>query len=63
GEFFGFYYLAGKASSIVGPMVWGIIVALFAPLGGTIQHRLAVLSLALFIGAGWWLLGKMQTKS
>jgi len=63
GEFFGFYYLAGKASSIIGPMVWGIIVALFTPLGGTIQHRLAVLSLALFIGAGWWLLGKMQTKS
>ena len=61
GECFGFFNLAGKFASILGPLAWGAIVAVFAPLGGTIQHRLAVLSLALFIGAGWILLRRVRT--
>lgn len=59
GECFGLYNVAGKAASISGPIVWGVVVYVFSFLGGTVQHRLAVLSLALFIGAGLWLLRKI----
>ena len=60
GECFGLFNLAGKAASITGPIVWGGVVAVFAPLGGTIQYRLAVFSLAAFIGLALWLLGKVR---
>ncbi|MGK7345278.1 MAG: MFS transporter [Candidatus Nitrospinota bacterium M3_3B_026] len=60
GEMFGLFNLAGKAASITGPMVWGVIVMVFSPLGGTAQYRLAVLSLALFIVAGWLLLSRIK---
>lgn len=60
GECFGLYNVAGKAASISGPLVWGVVVYLFSFLGGTIQHRLAVLSLALFIWTGLWLLKKIE---
>jgi len=60
GEFFGLFYLAGKFAAIMGPMVWGVIVMVFTPLGGTIQYRIAVLSLAVFIGAGWLLLRMIE---
>lgn len=60
GECFGLYNVAGKAASISGPIVWGVIVYAFSFLGGTIQHRLAVLSLAGFIGMGLWLLRKIE---
>ncbi|MDH5510497.1 MAG: MFS transporter [Nitrospinota bacterium] len=56
GEFFGLFNLAGKAAAIMGPMLWGITVALFTPLGGTMQHRLAVLSLGINVIIGWILL-------
>jgi hypothetical protein len=39
--------------------VWGVIVYVFSFLGGTLQHRLAVLSLTGFIAVGLWLLGKI----
>lgn len=60
GECFGLYNVAGKAASISGPIVWGVVVYVFSFLGGTVQHRLAVLSLALFIWAGLWLLRKIE---
>ncbi|MBI5816039.1 MAG: MFS transporter [Nitrospinae bacterium] len=53
GEYFGLYNMAGKAAAIVGPMTWGAVVYIFSPLGGTIPHRMAILSLAVFIAAGW----------
>ncbi|MDH5478524.1 MAG: MFS transporter [Nitrospinota bacterium] len=56
GEFFGLFNLAGKAAAIIGPMLWGITVAVFTPLGGTTQHRLAVLSLGVNVIIGWILL-------
>ena len=60
GECFGLYNVAGKASSISGPIVWGVIVYVFSFLGGTLQHRLAVLSLTGFIAVGLWLLKKIE---
>lgn len=62
GECFGLYNVAGKAASISGPIVWGVIVYAFSFLGGTIQHRLAVLSLAGFIGVGLWLLRMIRME-
>jgi len=56
GEFFGLFNLAGKAAAIMGPMIWGVTVAIFTPLGGTIQHRMAILSLAVNVIIGWYLL-------
>jgi hypothetical protein len=40
--------------------VWGVIVYVFSFLGGTLQHRLAVLSLTGFIAVGLWLLKKIE---
>jgi len=41
GEFFGLYGFAGKAASIMGPMLWGAVVwALDST--GTLKYRVAV---------------------
>jgi MFS transporter, UMF1 family len=47
GEFFGFYNLCGKASSVLGPLVFGMISA---ATGG--NQRLAILSVLFFYIAG-----------
>ena len=31
GRFFGLYSLSGRAAAVVGPVVWGVLVYLFAP--------------------------------
>lgn len=41
GEFFGLYGLAGKAASILGPMLWGIVVWTLNSTG-TLKYRVAV---------------------
>ncbi len=50
-EFFGFWGLAVKLSSILGPLLYGVVVWLS---GG--QHRIAMLALAPFFIVGLWLL-------
>ncbi|MHB9090980.1 MAG: MFS transporter, partial [Chloroflexota bacterium] len=55
GEFFGLYGLAGKFSSIIGPMVWGAIVLILQPYEG-IKYRVAVLSLLVLLGTGFFIL-------
>ena len=50
GEFFGFYDgLCGKASAVVGPIVYGIIADLT-------NERCAALSIAIFFAAGFLIL-------
>jgi len=44
GEFFGFYGLAGKMASILGPLLWGSIVWIFESTG-TFKYRAAVSAL------------------
>ncbi len=41
GEFFGFYGFAGKAASILGPMIWGTVVWVLNSTG-TLKYRVAV---------------------
>jgi UMF1 family MFS transporter len=50
GEYFGFHALAGRASSALGPLLFGVV----ATLAGS--QRVAMASLALFLAIGGWLL-------
>jgi UMF1 family MFS transporter len=50
GEYFGFHALAGRASSALGPLLFGVVAALAD------SQRVAMASLAIFLAAGGWLL-------
>jgi UMF1 family MFS transporter len=50
GEYFGFHALAGRASSALGPLLFGVVAALAG------SQRVAMASLAVFLAAGGWLL-------
>jgi UMF1 family MFS transporter len=53
-EFFGFYDgFAGKASAVIGPLIFGLLSSAFG-------QRQAILSLAVFFGAGLWLLRRIK---
>ena len=53
GEFFGFYGFAGKAASIIGPMLWGGIVWALSNTT-TLKYRVAVaMLLSLVLGAAY----------
>ncbi len=55
GEFFGLYGLAGRFSSIFGPLLWGAIVFVLQGWGDG-RYRVAVLSLLVLLLAGAWVL-------
>jgi len=61
GEVFGFYGLAGKSASIIGPLIWGLIVWAFGFLG-VLKYRLAIFTLLLFLGSGYFFLCKVPDK-
>ena len=50
GEYFGFHALAGRASSALGPLLFGAVAALAG------SQRVAMASLAVFLAVGSWLL-------
>lgn len=52
GHYFGLYAVAERFSAIVGPLLWGGTVALFAGTG-TFAYRAAMLSMALLLAAGF----------
>lgn len=54
GEFFGLYGLAGRMSSIIGPMLWGTIVLLLENTQ-TLKYRAAIFALLLIALAALWL--------
>ncbi len=72
GEFFGFFALTGRTSSFIGPAVFGFLAAeatlMFQAQGQAeaiaIQsgHRLAILSIAAFLLAGWALMAFVNEK-
>lgn len=55
-EFFGFYALSGKASAIIGPLVYGGIVTILR------SQRLAILSIGIFFLFGLALLQKVNVQ-
>ena len=55
GEFFGIYGLVGKASQVVGSLIYGIIVFLFVDRFGNLAYQIAVLSLFVTMLVGLWL--------
>lgn len=54
-EYFGLWTFATRLAAIVGPVSYGLVV--WITVG---QHRLAILSTALFFVAGWWLLRRVD---
>ena len=58
GRLFGLYAFCNKAAAIVGPLLWGLIVLVGAPLG-TARYRLAVAMLALLAAGGASLLRRV----
>ena len=56
GEFFGFFSVTGKFAAIIGPIVYGEVTA------WTGNQRWAVLSMALFFAAGWWMMQRVDER-
>lgn len=56
---FAYYGLAERASSFVGPIVWGLIVSQLVSMG-SYRYRIAMLSLAGFIILGLFFLSKVK---
>ena len=57
GEYFGFHALAGRASSALGPLLFGVVSAL------TGSQRVAMMSLGLFLLSGAVVLARVQPKT
>ena len=55
GEFFGIYGLVGKASQVVGQLIFGLIVFLLFDSFGTVAYQVAILSLIVTMLVGLWL--------
>ncbi len=75
GQFFGLYSLSGRAAAIIGPLVWGLIITVFASgtaagnwlsslivspqLAASANYRLAIVVLALIMAVGLWIFRKI----
>ena len=59
GEMFGLYGLVGKFSAVVGPLVYGIIVATLLPVLERDAYRVAIGSLFVLLLVGIWLLRRV----
>jgi MFS transporter, UMF1 family len=55
GEFYGLYATVGRFATILGPLVWALIVD-----GLDLGRNTAMLALALFVAAGWHLTGRVK---
>jgi UMF1 family MFS transporter len=55
GEFYGLYATVGRFATVVGPLVWGLIVSVLG-----LGRVTALGALGLFIAAGWWLLRRVD---
>lgn len=57
GEFYGLYATVGRFATILGPLVWALIVD-----GLGLGRNVAMLALAAFVAAGWYRLLPLQTR-
>jgi UMF1 family MFS transporter len=55
GEFYGLYATVGRFATVLGPLSWGLVVD---ALGW--GRRVALAILAVFVLAGWWVLGGIE---
>jgi UMF1 family MFS transporter len=55
GEFFGIYGLVGKASQVIGQLLYGTIIYLLLDQLGTVAYQVAILSLIVTMLIGLWL--------
>ena len=58
GEFYGLYATVGRFATILGPLVWALIVDLL-----DLGRNTAMLALAAFVAAGWHLAGRVNPRS
>ncbi|HXK31288.1 MAG TPA: MFS transporter [Candidatus Paceibacterota bacterium] len=56
---FSFYTLAERVSTLVGPLSWGLVTALFVGLGPT-RYRVAITAMAVFVAIGIFFLRKIE---
>lgn len=62
GEFFGLYGLTEKFATVIGPLIWGLTVLIFEPLG-IIRYRIAVGMLLFFMCCGLFVLTKVPEEN
>ena len=62
GEFFGVYGLVGKASQVIGQLVYGLIVFLLFDSMGTGAYQVAILSLIVTMLIGLWLVWPVSDR-
>jgi MFS transporter, UMF1 family len=62
GEFFGVYGLVGKASQVIGQLVYGLIVFLLLDSMGTSAYQIAILSLIVTMLIGLWLVWPVSDR-
>jgi UMF1 family MFS transporter len=62
GEFFGVYGLVGKASQVVGQVLYGAIIFLLVHSLGTAAYQIAILSLIVTMGIGLWLVWPVSDR-
>lgn len=55
GEFYGLYATVGRFATVVGPLVWGVIVNVLH-----LGRPTALGALGVFIAAGWWLVRRIE---
>ena len=58
GEFYGLYATVGRFATILGPLVWALIVDVLH-----LGRNVAMIGLATFVAAGWTLLGRLPVLS
>ena len=58
---FAYFGLAERASSLLGPIIWGLIVSGFVS-WGSVRYRIAVIAVTFFIIAGMVVLSKVREK-
>ena len=55
---FSFYTLSERVSTLLGPLVWGLIVTSFMHIGAD-RYRLALGAMGIFVAIGWYLMRKV----
>jgi UMF1 family MFS transporter len=63
GRFFGLLVLSARAASIVGPLLWALIVeVLLASVPPQVSYRVAIASLAVFMALAAWLIAGLPER-